>query len=63
MAKAHEELRTLKTTSCFTSEIVAYGAWQAAGGIVTRKVVVVVRLNELVSREKTQSLKRVVKKA
>ena len=43
-------------------EDVSAGTWQAVGGVVTRKVEVVVRLNEPVGRERTAGLKSVVGK-
>lgn len=60
VAKAHEEVRRLEAGTPASSEVVVAGAWQAAGGVVTRNVVVMVRLNGSVSRERTAGYKREV---
>ena len=56
VAKAHEEVKRLEAGAPASSEVVMAGAWQAAGGVVTKKVVVVVRLNGPVDRERTAGI-------
>lgn len=49
-----------KTNAPASRQVVVVGAWQAAGGVVTGKVGLVIRLNGAVSRGRTAALKGVV---
>lgn len=60
VAKAHEKVKRLEVGAPSSLEVVVAGAWQAAGGVVTKKVAVVVQLNGAIIRERTAELKGVV---
>ena len=62
MVQASAELKKLEEATPAAPKVVSAGAWQAVGGVVTRKVEVVVRLNGPVGRERTAGLKGVVEK-
>ena len=62
MVQASAELKKLEGAAPAALEVVTAGAWQAVGGVVTRKVEVVVRLNGPIGRERTVGLKGVVEK-
>ena len=62
VVQADAELKKLEGAAPAAPEVVTEGAWQAVGGVVTRKVEVVVRLNGPVGRERTAGLKGVVEK-
>ena len=62
VAMAHEEVKKAESLAPVTPEVVRVGAWRAAGGVVTRKVEVVTRLNRLGGRTRTEELKGVVEK-
>ena len=62
VVQASAELKKFEGCAPAAPEVVAAGAWQAVGGVVTRKVEVVVRLNGPVGRERTAGLKDVVEK-
>ena len=55
--KVHEKVKRWKAGAPASLEVVVAIAWQAAGGLVTRKVEVVMRLNGLVGRERSSALK------
>ena len=59
---ASAELKTFEGCGSAAPKVVAAGAWQPVGGVVTRKVEVVIRMNGPVSRERTAGLKDVVEK-
>ena len=60
VAKAHEEVKRLESEVPISPQVVVAGACQAAGGVVTRKVEVVLRLKGPVGWERTAGLKEVV---
>ena len=60
VAKAHEKVKRLESEVPTSPQVVVAGAWQAAGGVVTRKVEVVVRLRGPVGWERTAGLQGVV---
>ena len=60
VVQASAVLKGFEGTSPAAPEVVSEGAWQTVGGVVTRKVEVVVRLNGPVGRERTAGLKSVV---
>ena len=62
MVQASAELERLVEAAPAATKVVSVGAWQVVGGVVTRKVEVVVRLNGPVGRERTAGLKGVVEK-
>ena len=59
---ASAELKRFEECAPAAPEVVAAGAWQAVGGVVPRKVEVVIRLSGPVGRERTMGLKDVVGK-
>ena len=62
VVQASAELKKLEGGAPAAPEVVVAGAWQDVGGVVTRKVEVVIRLNGPVGRERTAGLKDVVEK-
>ena len=60
VVQASAVLKGFEVTSPAAPKVVSAGAWQAVGGVVTRRVVVVVRLNGPVGRERTAGLRSVV---
>ena len=60
--QANVELKKLEGAVPAALEVVTEGAWQAVGGVVMRRVEVVVRLNGPVGQERTVGLKGVVEK-
>ena len=53
-------MKRLESEGPTSRKVVVAGAWQAAGGVVTRKVEVVLRLKPPVGRERTAGLKGVI---
>ena len=62
VGQASAGLKRFVETTPPAPEVVSAGAWHAVGGVVTRKVVVVVRLNGPVGGERTAGLKSMVEK-
>ena len=62
VAVAHEEVEKAEASNPVSPEVVVAGPCRAAGGVVTRKVEVVTRLNGPVGRARTAKLKGVVEK-
>ena len=62
VAFALEEVKRAEAPTQVSREVVTAGSWSAVGGVVTRKVEVVTRLNGPVGRARTAELKGVVKK-
>ena len=62
VVQADDELKKLEGAVPAAPEVVTEGAWQGVGGVVTRRVEVVVRLHGPVGRDRTAGLKGVVEK-
>ena len=62
LSKAHGEVKKLESAATAYPEVVTTGVWQVAGGVVTRKVEVVTRLNGPVGRTRTAELRGVVER-
>ena len=62
VAAAHEEMKRAEASASASPEVVAAVPCRAAGGVVTRKVEVVTRLNGPVGQSRTGELKGVVEK-
>ena len=62
LSKAHGEVKKLESAATVSPEVVTTGVWQVAGGVVTRKVEVVTRLNGPVGRTRMAELRGVVER-
>ena len=60
VAVAHDEVKRVEAVAPVSPEVGTAGPWSAVGGVVTRKVEVVTRLNGPVGRARTAELKGVV---
>ena len=62
VAREHDEVTKAEALAPVSPEVVMAGPWSTVGGVVTRKVEVVTRLNWPVGRARTEELKGVVEK-
>ena len=62
VAVVHDEVKRAEALAPVSPEVVTAGPWSAVGGVVTRKVEVVTRLNGPVGQARTAELKGVVEK-